>query len=302
MSGSHTTKFSTIEQKDGCFSYLLATAVPTVSSVSLPIKCREVTTLLGVTFWEVSSSTNAVKLSVTSSDLHPSTQGVGCSLIIKHSELDVSCSEFILATGGVIRGCLLSITEVIEHRYCWTIISRTLPSIIFHWVLLVQAKQIMAHVLQETIKSAVPQQGSVLPIFQGAIVGHMPDAQVLSLDVEVARVLVVITCGPLCSPKGVVVGPVAIPLWVVYSVALLTGPAIAHCALPLHVVLVHTGHQGPSTTSSGHVTEGLVDGTILCAEEVEAISCPSDLLLDFLAASELRGRHRIGPAVGVQVS
>ena len=47
----------------------------------------------------------------------------------------------------------------------------------------------MAHALKETIKSAVPQQGAVPPIFQGAIVGHMPDAQVLSLDVEVARVL-----------------------------------------------------------------------------------------------------------------
>lgn len=83
--------------------------------------------------------------------------------------------------------------------------------------------------------------------------------------------LVVITCGSLCSPKGVVVGPVAIPLWVFSSVALLTGPAIAHCALPIHVVLVHTGHQGPSTTSCGHVTEGLVDGTILRAKEIEAI-------------------------------
>ena len=83
--------------------------------------------------------------------------------------------------------------------------------------------------------------------------------------------LVVITCGPLCSPKGVVVGPVAVPLWVVCFVALLTGPAIAHRALPTHVVLVHTGHQGPSSTCSGHVTEGLVDDTILCAEEIEAI-------------------------------
>ena len=47
----------------------------------------------------------------------------------------------------------------------------------------------MAHALQETTKSAVPQQGSVPPMFQGDIVGHMPDPQVLSLDVEVARVL-----------------------------------------------------------------------------------------------------------------
>ena len=83
--------------------------------------------------------------------------------------------------------------------------------------------------------------------------------------------LVVITCGSLCRPKGVVVGPVAIPLWVVSSVALLTGPAITHSALPTHVVLMHTSHQGPATTCSGHVTEGLVDDTILRAQEIEAI-------------------------------
>ena len=96
--------------------------------------------------------------------------------------------------------------------------------------------------------------------------------------------LVVITCGPLCSPKGVVVGPVAVPLWVVCSVALLTGPAIAHRALPMHVVLMHTGHQGPSTTSSGHVTEGLVDGTILRAEEVEAICREKQSTVLFVAS------------------
>ena len=60
MSGSHTTKFSTIEQKHGCFSYLPTIAALRVSSVSIPIKCREVTTLPRVTFWEESSSTNAV--------------------------------------------------------------------------------------------------------------------------------------------------------------------------------------------------------------------------------------------------
>lgn len=47
----------------------------------------------------------------------------------------------------------------------------------------------MAHALKETSKSAIPQQGSVPPIFQGDIVGYMPDPQVLSLDVKVARVL-----------------------------------------------------------------------------------------------------------------
>lgn len=59
-SGSHTTKFSMIEQKYGCFSYIPATAVCIVSSITIPIKCREVSTLPRVTFWEVSPSTNTV--------------------------------------------------------------------------------------------------------------------------------------------------------------------------------------------------------------------------------------------------
>ena len=83
--------------------------------------------------------------------------------------------------------------------------------------------------------------------------------------------LVVITCGALCRSKGVVVGPVTIPLRVISSAALLTGPAITHRALPIHVVLVHTSHQGSATTCSGHVAEGLVDGTVLRAQEIEAI-------------------------------
>ena len=47
----------------------------------------------------------------------------------------------------------------------------------------------MTHVLQEATVGVVPQQGAFPPILQGAIVGHMPNPQVLSLDVEVARVL-----------------------------------------------------------------------------------------------------------------
>lgn len=159
----------------------------------------------------------------------------------------------------------------------------------------------MSQVLQEASEGAVPQQGAVPPGVQGAFVGHMPDAQVLSLDVEVARVLVVITCGSLCRPKGVVVGPVAIPLWVVSSVALLTGPAITHSALPTHVILMHTSHQGPATTCSGHVTEGLVDDTILRAQEIETILCLCVHLLDFLAASGQREKKIFAPSVGVQV-
>lgn len=98
--------------------------------------------------------------------------------------------------------------------------------------------------------------------------------------------LVVITCGSLCRPKGVVVGPVAIPLWVIHSVALLTGPAIAHCALPIHVILMHTGHQRPATTRSGHVTEGLVDDPVLRAQEIEAI-CGENQSTVLLSAGSL---------------
>lgn len=56
----HPTEFSAVEQKYSCFSYLPATAVPNVSSISIPIKCTKVSTLPGVTFWEESSPTNAV--------------------------------------------------------------------------------------------------------------------------------------------------------------------------------------------------------------------------------------------------
>ena len=57
---AHPTDFSEIEQKHSCFRYLPATAVPNVSSISIPIKCSEVSALLGVTFWEEPSSTNAM--------------------------------------------------------------------------------------------------------------------------------------------------------------------------------------------------------------------------------------------------
>ena len=86
-----------------------------------------------------------------------------------------------------------------------------------------------------------------------------------------AQYLVVIAGGSLCRPKRVVIGPVAVALWVVSPVALLTGPAIAHCAFPMHVVLMDAGHQGPAATPRGHVTEGLVDDTILSAEVIQAI-------------------------------
>lgn len=45
----------------------------------------------------------------------------------------------------------------------------------------------MAHMLKEASEGAVPQQGAVPPVIQGAIIGHMPDPQVLSLDDQVAK-------------------------------------------------------------------------------------------------------------------
>ena len=86
-----------------------------------------------------------------------------------------------------------------------------------------------------------------------------------------AQYLVVIAGGSLCRPKRVVIGPVAVALWVVSPVALLTGPAIAQRAFPTHVVLMDAGHQGPATAPRSHVTEGLVDDTILSAEVIQAI-------------------------------
>ena len=54
---------------------------------------------------------------------------------------------------------------------------------------LVESKQIMSHSPEEASVGVVPQQGAVPPVLQGGLVGHMPDAQVLGLDVVVARVL-----------------------------------------------------------------------------------------------------------------
>ena len=39
-------------------------------------------------------------LSVTASDSHPSTQGMGCPLIVKHPELDESCNKFFWKRRG----------------------------------------------------------------------------------------------------------------------------------------------------------------------------------------------------------
>ena len=54
---------------------------------------------------------------------------------------------------------------------------------------LVESKQIMLQSLEEAHVGVLPQQGAVPPVLQGGLVGHMPDAQVLGLDVVVARVL-----------------------------------------------------------------------------------------------------------------
>jgi len=39
-------------------------------------------------------------LSVSASDSHPSTQGMGCPLIVKHPELDKSCNKFFWKRRG----------------------------------------------------------------------------------------------------------------------------------------------------------------------------------------------------------
>ena len=54
---------------------------------------------------------------------------------------------------------------------------------------LVESKQIVPQALEEASVGVVPQQGAFPPLLQGGLVGHMPDAQVLGLDVIVARIL-----------------------------------------------------------------------------------------------------------------
>lgn len=210
-SWSHTTELSSVEHQHSCLGDLLAAAITLMSSISTPVKGGEIPTLPGIALWEVSSSTDAVMLGVTASNFHASTQRIGCSLIVKHPELDKSGNKFLLTHRRVIRCSFLSITKVIEHRNRWAVVRHTLPRAVLHWVFLVEAKQIVSQVLEEASVGAVPQQGAVPPVLQGRLVGHVPDFQVLGLDVVVAGVLVVITCGCLRRPEGVVIGPVAIP-------------------------------------------------------------------------------------------
>ena len=54
---------------------------------------------------------------------------------------------------------------------------------------LVKSKQIVPQSPEEASVGVVPQQGAVPPVLQGGLVGHVPDAQVLGLDVVVTRVL-----------------------------------------------------------------------------------------------------------------
>ena len=54
---------------------------------------------------------------------------------------------------------------------------------------LVESKQIMPQSPEEARVGVVPQQGAVPPVLQRGLVGHVPDAQVPSLNVVVARVL-----------------------------------------------------------------------------------------------------------------
>ena len=52
-----------------------------------------------------------------------------------------------------------------------------------------RTKQIMPQSPEEAHVGVVPQQGAVPPVMQRGLVGHVPDAQVPSLNVIVARVL-----------------------------------------------------------------------------------------------------------------
>ena len=52
-----------------------------------------------------------------------------------------------------------------------------------------RTKQILSQSPEEASVGVVPQQGAVPPVLQGGLVGHVPDAQVLGLDVVVARAL-----------------------------------------------------------------------------------------------------------------
>ena len=54
---------------------------------------------------------------------------------------------------------------------------------------LVESRQILSQFPEEASVGVVPQQGAVPPVLQGGLVGHVPDAQVLGLDVIVARAL-----------------------------------------------------------------------------------------------------------------
>ena len=54
---------------------------------------------------------------------------------------------------------------------------------------LVESKQIVPQSAKEVRIGVVSQQGAVPPVLQGGLVGHVPDAQVLGLDVIVTRVL-----------------------------------------------------------------------------------------------------------------
>ena len=117
---------------------------------------------------------------------------------------------------------------------------------------------------------APPPHPHLPPSLPHALFQPHPAPHPLYLETQSTH-LVVIAGGCFCRPKRVVVGLVSVTLWVVNPVALLTGPAIAQCAFPTHIVLIDAGHQGPATTPRGHITEGLVDNTILSVEVIQAI-------------------------------
>lgn len=83
--------------------------------------------------------------------------------------------------------------------------------------------------------------------------------------------LVIVRGGTLCCSKGVSVGPVPVSIQQRSIVALLAGPAIAHCTPSVDAVLMDARHQRPATSGSGHVTESLIDHAISSGQVIQSI-------------------------------
>lgn len=98
--------------------------------------------------------------------------------------------------------------------------------------------------------------------FQRGVVGNVPHWHVLWQDVVIPRVLEVVGGCALCCSKSGPVGPVPLSIWPVGVTFLLAGPAVAHFALPVNVVLLHARHQWSCHRRSDWPTHWLWSGSI----------------------------------------